>query len=197
MAKPPIAVAAQALAAVGSCLAMHRIPFMLDGGTLLGAVRDGTFCTDDQDDIDLTVLGDANTLAAALQQAYLLGFTLHHAWPHSTTGTGQVVLKRHGVKVDIMLKERVQLEDSDGEWMYWTVYGSQGRVVRKAIPMSMVEPWGKVHFHGREYHVPGQVDRYLTYRYGNWRQPVHRKQYNCYTTDLAILPDTVKVIRCA
>lgn len=195
MAKPTTEAAAQALAAVGNCLRMHGVPFMLDGGTLLGAVRDGTFCADDQDDIDLTVIGTAEALPAAIKQAAMLGFHVHHAWPHSAQGTSQIALMRKGVKVDIMLKERVRLEDSEGEWMYWTVYGRNDRVVRKAIPLHLVEPWSMVYFHGRQYHVPGRVEAYLHYRYGDWRTPVHRSAYNCYTTDQAILPAAVKVIR--
>jgi hypothetical protein len=193
--KPSVEAAAAALKSVRDCLTIHGIPFMLDGGTLLGAVRDGNFCADDQDDIDLTIIGGAPTLPAAIQQACLLGFVIQHSWSHSTRGTGQLALKRHGVKVDLMLKERVRLGDSDGEWMFWTVYGKGDRVVPKAIPMKLVEPWGSVLFHGHRYNVPGNVDGYLSYRYGNWREPMHRSNYSCYTTDQAILPQAVQVIR--
>ncbi len=194
-AKPSIEAAAHTLQTLRQCLSIHRVPFMLDGGTLLGAVRDGNFCADDQDDIDLTILGNADGLPAAISQACLLGFTIHHSWPHSAQGTGQLALKKDGVKVDLMLKERVRLADSEGEWMYWTVYGRNGLIVPKAIPMRLVEPWGTVHFHGQRHNVPGKVDEYLTYRYGEWRTPVHRSAYSCYTTDRAILPPAVQVLR--
>lgn len=193
--KPSTEAAANALNTVRQCFGIHGVRFMLDGGTLLGAVRDGTFCADDQDDIDLSILGGASGLPAAVHQACLLGFRIHHSWPHSARGTAQLALKRDGVKVDVMMKERVRLADSEGEWMYWTVYSKNDLVVPKAIPLKLVEPWSTITFHGERYHVPGDVDGYLHYRYGDWRTPVHRTTYSCYTTDRAILPAAVQIIR--
>ena len=193
--KPSIDAAASALNAVRQCLGIHGVRFMLDGGTLLGAVRDGEFCQDDQDDIDLSILGDSSGLPDAVRQACLLGFRVHHSWPHSARGTAQLSLRRDGVKVDLMLKERVRLVDSEGDWMYWTVYGRNDMVVPKAIPMKLVEPWSTELFHGTHYNVPGDVDGYLSYRYGNWHKPVHRSAYNCYAADLSILPAAVQVMR--
>lgn len=193
--KPSIEAAATALKTVRQCMVMHGVPFMLDGGTLLGAVRDGTFCAEDQDDIDLTILGDAEKLPLAIKQACILGFSIHHSWSYSQIGTAQLALKRDGVKVDMMLKERVTLADSAGEWMYWTVYGKNDRVVRKAIPLALVLPWNTITFHGHTYNVPNDVDGYLRYRYGNWQDPVHRSLYSCYTSDSAILPAAVQVNR--
>jgi phosphorylcholine metabolism protein LicD len=197
MAKPlpPKQDAVDALRIMGRCLGAQRITYMLDGGTLLGAVRDGDFCADDHNDIDLTILEGGERLSLALEQAMVLGFELHHGWPRSERGTMQAAMKRKGVKVDLMVKEVVKLEDSEGDWLYWTVYGRNDLVVPKAIPMALVLPLKKVEFHGVQYNVPGDTDGYLHYRYGNWRQPVHRSAYSCYTSDQAILPAAVRVQR--
>jgi hypothetical protein len=187
--------AAAALKALSNCLAAQRIPFFLDGGTLLGAIRDQDFCADDHVDIDLTVMDGTERLPAALAQAALLGLHLAYSWPRSERGTLQLVVKRDGVKLDIMCKEVALLDGRHGEYLYWTVYGKGDRAVPKGIPMYLVRGDRWVEFHGNRYRVPFKAEEYLTYRYGNWQVPVHRKEYSCYSTDLAILPPGTVVHR--
>lgn len=187
--KPAPAEAASALRDASSCLAAAGIPFRIDGGTLLGFWRDGTFCEDDQDDIDLTASANdwckAKTLTALMLAA---GFEPYREWNRDETlhRSGQLAFKRNGVKIDLMFKE------TKGGMEWWTVYGGKRGVTYKAVPIAM-SAFG----HNAEFFLPDgnpmtltlptDPEKYLAYRYGDWKTKVHRSEYSCYSTDLAIL----------
>lgn len=162
-------------------------PF-LDGGTLLGAVRDQDFCDDDQDDVDLTTFHDEWTKVDRLtREAITMGFAVYHKWDHKEyakiglTTTSQISFVRNGGKIDLMFKK------VKNDWLWWTVFkGNQ--VVYKKLPYKLVETLKPVIFYGEQFFAPGMTEEYLTYRYGNWNKKVHRSNYSCYTSDKSIVP---------
>lgn len=177
-----------------------RIPTILDGGTLLGFHRDGTFCKDDHDDIDLTVAAShwkkAGMIAAGMMAN---GFDVYLEKPRDERNhySAQFAFKRGEVKIDIMFKEY----DAYKQKVWWTVYGGKRGVTYKAVPLELLKaasahdvmiPGVK---HAYTVGMPTKVEEYLTYRYGDWKTPVHRSEFSCYTTDRAILePNTYEAI---
>ena len=171
------------------------ITFFLDGGTLLGAVRDKDFCEDDQDDIDLTAFYlDWKKVALLEENAKKLGFTVYHKWDaadylvkYKKETTSQISFKRNGGKVDLMFKKKKH----DSLW--WTVFRRGGNDVYKKLPYSYVLPLQDIFLYGERFLAPNNINDYLTYRYGNWNKKVHRSNYSCYTTDLAIVESFEKI----
>lgn len=165
------------------------ITFFLDGGTLLGAIRDKDFCEDDQDDIDLTAFYlDWNKVELLEQEAKKLGFSVYHKWDandylakHKKITSSQISFKRNGGKIDLMFKKK---KDS---WLWWTVFHRSGKDVYKKIPYQYMLPLKNILFYGEEFFVPNNFNDYLTYRYDDWQKKVHRSNYSCYKTDLAIV----------
>jgi len=195
--KPSIESAAQALYDVHQVLTTLGVEFVPDGGTLLGFHRDGTFCKDDQDDIDLTVKASYWDRNEEIHAAMLAkGFKLYHRWGRRPEKhrSGQYAWRRALVKIDLMFKEL----HPRGDRYYWTVYGPPGkrRITYKAVPnesydvitefpVSLTLPEGQKQ--DITLYRPQDIDSYLTYRYGNWQKPLHRSKYSCYSSDLAIL----------
>ena len=156
--------------------------YHLDGGTLLGFWRDGDFCKDDHDDIDVTVYGPS--LDEVIKAFRDKGFDVYHEWPGDKENkwTPQASFLMLGVKVDVMLKSRGR------KWANWTVYGNpKTGPVFKRTPLSLTgkcDNW--IFIVGNEMKamsVPSQTEKYLAYRYGDWRTPIHRSQYSCYSRE--------------
>lgn len=182
---PTVEAAHKALHDIVEILLSLQVVYYLDGGTLLGFYRDGTFCEDDHDDIDLTVSAENwGKVKEIIKKAYEAGFELYHEWPRDTERhrSGQLAFKRDNVKVDIMFKETKRLSDR----VWWTVYGGPKGVTYKATPAEFTRV--KVGKAGG-YLMPKEADLYLEYRYGDWKIPVHRREYSCYTTDKSIIKD--------
>lgn len=177
-----------------------KVPFILDGGTLLGFYRDGTFAEDDHDDIDLTTSDRFAVSIPEIVKVMLgLGFEVYHEWPRNEMKhhSAQLAFKRDNAKIDIMFKEY----EFDLDKVWWTVYGGRNGVTYKAVPRKLIECIGmkEITIPGLgevEVGMPEHVEEYLAYRYGDWRTPVHRRDYSCYDTDLCIVePNTYEAIR--
>lgn len=157
------------------------VNYHLDGGTLLGFYRQGNFCEDDHDDIDLTVYWfDWVRVQEIIEEAKKLGFEVYKEWPRDTERhrSGQLAFKRDNVKVDLMFKEKLS------DRIYWCVYGGPNGVTYKAVPAELL---CETYLPPHGYREPKNAYDYLTYRYGDWQEPVHRSEYSCYTSDKSIV----------
>lgn len=192
---PSVEQASRALFDAHEVLAKLKIPYILDGGTLLGFYRDGTFAKDDHDDIDLTV-NFAYWQSAALLVADMIkvGFEVYHIWYRDSENhySGQIAFKRDGVKIDVMFKE-YKVESQN---IFWTIYGGKRGVTYKAVPKELLGAAENFKVmlnlgHGKTGIIntgrPVEVEKYLEYRYGEWKIPVHRRDYSCYQTDKCIV----------
>lgn len=193
---PKVEESMEVLREIRELLYKLAIPFSLDGGTLLGFYRDGTFCEDDHDDIDLTTSSRYWTQhKQIIEKAQEIGFEVYKVWDRNEEQklSGQIAIKKNNVKVDIMFKEIVGEEKKQ---VFWTVYGGKKGITYKSIPYELAGIFENVFIENfnQELLMPYSVEDYLTYRYGNWKEKVHRSQYSCYTTDKAIVESYEDII---
>lgn len=151
-----------------------EVPFWIDGGTLLGAYRDGDFCADDHNDVDLSVWADhKHRIPEIVTLAEAAGFRLYHHWTGDARAPGmapEIALTRNGLKIDLFFFER------RGENTWHLIYNREigTAVVTPAVLLAGFEP---IVLRGVTFQRPADIDGYLTHRYGDWRTPRHRSTY--------------------
>lgn len=158
------------------------LPILLDGGTCLGAYRDKDFCQDDENDVDLTSLDQYTSLIPELSaKCTEQGLLVYHYWNLGEKSTQQISFKRDNMKIDLMFKK------IKNEWAWWTIFRGNNISTYKKVPAHFYLETQLINFKGTEFLIPKSIKEYLTYRYGNWNNKVHRSQYSCYTTDKCIV----------
>lgn len=177
-----------------------HIPFFLDGGSLLGAYRDGDFCLGDENDIDLASYAEyQDRIPEIIEAARKAGFKLYHHWKGDplAPGRGQEIAVIRGkcyipelcvekpMKIDFYFYEK---KEPDA----WTcVYDNKERCTPRVVPLANIQKLEPIEFYGRTFKRPSGIDEYLTATYGDWRTPIHRSEYSCYNPDQlkALKPD--------
>lgn len=167
----------------------NEIPYTLEGGTLLGIIRENRLLPWDND-MDLTISDEhLDKLTKIRWKFWLAGYRTRirkskKEMPHFPKGSVRLVkiqtrwLIFKGVSLlDIFVKKKVE------DKYYWTV-GIKSPVLKSA-PAHFYEDLTKRDFDGYGYSVPEKFDEYLTYRYGDWRTPV--KEYDFKKDDKAIV----------
>lgn len=143
-----------------------EITFWLEAGTLLGAVRDKDFCTDDEDDIDLSTWENYLQFKEEIvKSAEEIGFTLLFDWEL------EICLERGGSRVDIFFNRK------NGKEAYRHLYSGLKIERYLVVPVKYYEKLGSIIFKGKRFNTPGMVKEYLTIKYGDWRTPINRKDY--------------------
>ena len=150
------------------------IVFWLDGGTLLGAHRDADFCADDHNDVDLsTWAANKHLIPDLISGMTARGFRMYHHWSGDSRAPGmaqEVSFTRNGLKIDVFFHER------SGDVAWHCIYVAE--VCRPVVvPLVLLAGFEPIMFRGVEFLRPARIDEYLTFRYGDWRTPVHRSQY--------------------
>lgn len=164
------------------------IMFWLDGGTLLGAIRDKDFCADDENDIDLSVWAtDKHLIPELIEGVTGQGFHLYHHWTGDPRAPGmaqELAFTRDGLKIDVFFQE---VKD-DVAWHLIYVREVGTPVV---VPKRLLAEFAPIEFRGVTFQAPADYDGYLTYRYGDWRTPIHRSEYTSRDPSLliALQPD--------
>ena len=151
------------LVRVTRILKRARIPYVLDGGTLLGMYRDGWFFPHDQD-IDLTLLDQHAKLARVRKNATKQGFRVWRHQPVGSCGCHKLQLSRHGIMVDIVSKHR------EGDDAVWALITDAQRM--KRMPARYYTELGSLVVRDVAFSVPADVEGYLAARFGSdWRTP--------------------------
>ncbi len=174
-----------------SCEILDRsnIPYILEGGTLLGIIRENRLLPWDND-VDLTITEEHfKKLKRSFWKFRLKGYGVKikkslKDIPHFPKGTVRIVkirsrwsIFRGYSLVDIFVKRKV------GQQYFWTV--GIRKPVLKSAPSHYYENLIQYDFEGCKYSVPERYEDYLTYRYGDWKTPV--KEYNYRKDDKAIV----------
>jgi phosphorylcholine metabolism protein LicD len=169
------ALAWKALLSITGVLKQLKVPYCLDGGTLLGFYREGWFFPHDKD-VDLTLLDQHARLPEIKRLARKAGFKV---WRHQTvgeSGCAKLQLPRHGVMVDIVSKH-----ERDG-LAYWALIQAPEHV--KSMPARYYRDLATILVRGHEFSIPADTESYLAERFGDdWRTP--RPEWNRYEHDRA------------
>jgi len=175
---------------VTSILDKHNIPYWLEGGTLLGVVRENRLLPWDND-VDISIyVDDLDKLMSILNKFRFRGYYvrikkyLSDEPPFKQNDVRivkihnrQLLVAKGRLVVDIFIKSK--LED-----MYFWGVGVK-KFVMKSVPAAFYEELISFHFNGKDYSIPKDYDGYLTYRYGDWKKP--QKKWRFLKDDLAII----------
>jgi len=169
-------------------LESENIPYTLEGGTLLGIIREGRLLPWDND-LDLTITRPyCPRLLSIRWKFWLRGYRTRirkskkDTW-YSKKGSPRILkiqttkfIFLKGVSLmDIFIKDLV------GERYYWTV---SEKTVLKSVPRPFYEKLTKLIFEGKFYNIPEDYDTYLKLRYGEWQIP--KRNWDFTKDDLSI-----------
>jgi phosphorylcholine metabolism protein LicD len=179
----------QLLARLGKILEREDIPYWLESGTLLGAVREGDHL-DNHPGVDLAV--DAVDLEKLLAVKSALGPRLRMSRRFNRSGRrwidDEVIGVEVGDVIDLALRRPVSaiitVKYKRGDRHHWVDFRNC-----KWAESSHFEALSSVELGGHRYPAPGAPERYLEHRYGDWTQP--RKDWIAEIEDGALAADDV------
>lgn len=182
-------IAKDALRTVCGILDKYKIPYVLEGGTLLGVVRENRLLPWDND-VDITITEDQLERVLALKWRFAISgyrikpLPIKEERKHFPIGSVRMVK----VKRKKLFREKLGIMDvfvkrKRGDQYFWVV--GQTDPVLKSVAAHFYEQLGRFRFDGYEYSVPKDYEAYLTCRYGDWRKTV--KDYDFKKDDKAIV----------
>ncbi|MDP8203657.1 MAG: LicD family protein [Candidatus Tenebribacter mawsonii] len=185
-----IEIALKMLHTVTTELEKTKVEYWLEGGTLLGVIRENRLLPWDNDmDISMNVTYRWKLILVTIK-LILKGYRISTRFYNRDMGPfkkGELrmvkvrnfekLFKKGDVMLDIFLKRKVNKE------YYWTV-GIKSPVL-KSSPAEFYDKLTKVKFDKKEYLIPQDFEGYLSYRYGNWKKTV--KQWDFKKDDNAIV----------
>jgi lipopolysaccharide cholinephosphotransferase len=165
----------KALRDVVEVLESENIPYVLEGGTLLGIVRENRLLPWDND-LDITITREyGRKLLDARWKFWLKGYRtrvrkVKSDTAHFKKGDARIIkiqstrflFFKHVGLMDIFIKDLV------GDRYYWTV---SEKNVLKSAPRSFYENFTSFKFNDKLYSIPADYDAYLQSRYGDWKTP--------------------------
>lgn len=172
-----LTIACKLLKDVTTILEKKNVWYCLDGGTLLGIVRENRLLPWDK---DLDICITEHECPTVRKLAW--NFRAHGYWVRvrrikrnlSPFKRGDVRVirvrnrKRHlvagPVKLDIFVKYPI------GDVYSW-IEGYTGKEIVKSVPGKYLKQVSQTEFDGKYYYIPYHLDDYLTYRYGDWHTP--------------------------
>ena len=166
------------------------IPYTLEGGTLLGIIRENRLLPWDND-IDITVTEEHLDSIIRNKWKFLIrGYRLKirrtvFEKPHFPAGSVRLInvlttknFFSKGISLCDIFVKRKHNDD-----YFWLVGGSD--TVLKSAPSRFYEELKRHKFNNYQYLIPLKYDEYLTHRYGDWKTPV--KEYDYKKDDKAIV----------
>jgi len=194
------------LSIVINTLNEFNIKYYLDFGTLIGAIRDNGLIAWD-DDIDITLLSEVDykripDVLKKIKNKYKLRtylFTFNSSrlkrkkrkneiYINNVTFTNDEnyqiakvrnnkfwIFGRGNTCIDIFFKYKFNNN------LYWMAYGKENSIPIEYLYEELVE----IDFCGLKCTIPKEYDKYLTYKYGDWKTP--KKDWTHENDDLSIL----------
>jgi len=142
-----------------------KVIFWVDGGTLLGFYREGNFPEDDEDDIDLGCWDNNLTKRQEIIDRCLeAGFSIYHTWEK------QIAFKKDDLKIDLFFHGKHK-----NNAFHFLYKGNKG--IPAIVPLkyfSLLKPFT---LKGENFFIPRETESYLEFKYGDWKKPIHRKDY--------------------
>ena len=153
----------------------HGIRYWLDFGTLLGIVREGRILPWD-DDMDISIFEEDrqkvyDIVLPEIKKLNYRTYSRYHNINDDILKNGDFrafrvrnyrwKFFRGYVKIDIFVMYK------NKEHYYWYEYGNKHR-----LPCSILNEFDKIEFKGKMYNIPKDYDKYLSYHYGDWREPL-------------------------
>jgi phosphorylcholine metabolism protein LicD len=179
-------VSLKLLPKVTDLLEEHEIIYWLESGTLLGIIRENRLLPWDND-LDLGIREeDVHRITAIFYKFWLRGFKTHVSRhkredPPFIKKNVRIIKIFNSIVGNIMLDMLVKSRYQD--YFYWAV-GIKNYTKKKA-PAHFYDNLETVKFNGKTYYIPADCEKYLTYRYGDWKTP--RMEWDVYKDDRAII----------
>jgi len=168
----------------------NNIKYNLEGGTLLGIVRENRLLPWDTD-MDITVTEkEIPALLKIRWDIWKKGYRSklrYYGNDFPPFKKGQIRMMKISTRKWFFFKGITLLDifikSEQKEKYFWTV-GTKKQVL-KSVEKKFYDNLTKYEFNKYYYSVPEQVDEYLTCRYGDWKIP--KKEWNCSKDDHAIV----------
>ncbi len=189
-------LAEKVLFKVCKILAKAKIPYVLEGGTLLGIVRDNKLLPWDND-VDITIIDDyLERLIKTRKLIWLAGFRTRIRFHDKDIGPfkkGQVRMIKVQTRKFFFIKNFNLLDifiktKKDGKY-YWIV--GRKNTVLKSVDAHFYEKHTTVKFKENNLSIPYNYKEYLTCRYGDWKKTV--KEWDFQRDDKAIVSKEIDV----
>lgn len=178
------------LANIAKVFADYFVSYCIDGGTLLGIIREGRLLPWDND-MDMYISShETNKLKSSLFKLKLKGYKIRFRYAEKDIGPIKagslrlIKIKRRQwfftqdpIVTDIFVKYH------DNGKAYWIV-GDKQKTVLKSVDAKFYNSFDSIEFKGTTYPIPCLINDYLTARYGDWKTQV--KEWNFLTDDKAI-----------
>ncbi|MFO7897183.1 MAG: LicD family protein [Candidatus Cloacimonadales bacterium] len=185
-----LAIAEKMLADITGILEKLKITYWLEGGTLLGIIREERLLPWDND-MDISIKeAKGKKLFWNSFRFFLKGYRVSYKYfrkdiaPFHKGELRMIKIRDYKffpmkgeVLLDIFIKKAVD------QSYYWVV--GDKNMVLKSSPASLLAEFTTVDFRGKAYSVPQQYKEYLTHRYKDWQTPV--KEWNFKKDDNAIV----------
>jgi phosphorylcholine metabolism protein LicD len=178
-----IPIALKMLKEVTDLLDENNIPYWLEGGTLLGVVRENRLLPWDNDmDISIKEEYYDKLLDIVKQLKYMV-------W--SKTFDKDDLPFKKGVKRLVKIRNRkvyfirgevaldIFIKFKKDEEYFWQV-----GEMKKSVPSYFYDDLIPYGFDGKDYFIPKLYKEYLTHRYGDWETPV--KEWNTFKDDKSL-----------
>lgn len=168
----------------------HKIIYHLEGGTLLGLVRDGDLLPWDHD-LDISILGKdrvkaKQVLKELLHKKYRLTSRKFLKAAFAFNKGEDRVFKIKTFKsyvlrglLSVFRKDKLKpitldifIKYNDSEATYWE---ASSKVM--SVPNHHYESYDEIEFMGVKFKTPNNMEEYLTLKYGDWKVPV--KEWKC------------------
>ena len=168
-----LAIAQQSLGIISEFLASNGITAILDSGSALGIVRDGNLIPWD-DDIDLAIKSPSFAKLLTLASQLLKQLPQHSSVQWQAT---VVTLANEDVCLNIDLKSNNQDEIKDFEISLQkrTENKDKSELVSSAgmfdAPAIHFHNPKQIDFYGYKVYLPNQAEDFLTFMYGDWKNP--------------------------
>ena len=176
------------------------IDYWLEGGTLLGIVRDKELLPWDHD-IDLSIsANDAELLSKKKYKLLIKGYRVTERKIYQDTGAlkkGQYRIFKVKRLIPSLLKEvfpvahkymvvtDIFVKASDNQYTYWQ---AMEKIMR--VDCKYYSSYEIVKYLGKELKVPKDYKAYLTEKYGDWSTPI--KNWSCGNDEKTVIGDAYK-----